>query len=261
MIDFMEKFLEYFLNNYPALVAGGLGGLFTTWLTGRLLNRRATFSYFVNHNMIGLSATDAVFGTVAVLWNGSPMQNLYLSTIEMKNESPNDYENIVIRSYTNDTQLMTEQTQLLDSPHVIEWSAKYKTDMAVNGIQLTDLQRKIYSGGREYVIPVLNRGQSVRLMYLNSANSANPPNIFLSVLQKGVKLKFRPPKRQVFGVYYSQASFLGLFIGIFVLSGLIFYVSNPFIIALGAFVYGLFALLPGAYLIKMYLKIKELIDG
>lgn len=105
--------LDLLQSEYISIIAGGLGGILTAWLTQRILNKRGVFTYSVTHTRVGVTAEDAIFGSVAVSWNGKPVRNLHLSTIEMKNESMNDYENVVISAFTNDSQLMTEQTQLL----------------------------------------------------------------------------------------------------------------------------------------------------
>lgn len=95
--------LELVKNEYVSLIFGGIGGIFTAWLTQRVLNKRGVFSYYVIHNKVGASVQDAVFGNVSVTWNNESIQHLFLSTLDMKNESLNDYENVVVRTYTDDT--------------------------------------------------------------------------------------------------------------------------------------------------------------
>lgn len=258
----MNDLLQLLQNQYISIIAGGIGGILTAWLTQRLLNKRGVFSYTVTHNRVGITAEDPIFGSVAVSWNGNPIQNLYLSTIEMKNESMNDYENVVVSAYTSDTKLMTEQTQLLDSPNILEWSEKYKKQMHVeSGSSPTEHQWNIYNGQREYVIPILNRGQSIKITYLNSAKSPSAPTIWLSAALKGVKLRFRGPQNQILGVPQGQAAFVGVLIGIAVLMALALLVSDPWVIATGAMTYGLVAQLPGAYSIKLLRTVREAIGG
>lgn len=253
---------QLFTNEYVSIIAGGIGGVITAWLTQRVLNKRGVFTYFVNHTRIGVSTEDAIFGSVAVSWNGKPIPNLFLSTIEMKNESMNDYENVVIRAYTSDTRLMTEQTQLLDTPNILEWSEKYKKQLhAESGQEPTDSQWNIYNGQREYLIPILNRGQSIKLTYLNSAKGADAPTIWLSVAQKGVKLKFSSPQNQILGVPQPRAAFVGVLIGIAVVIALACLVTDPWIVAAASLTYGLIAQLPGAYVIKLLRRIREAIGG
>ena len=122
----MNELLQLFQNQYVSVIAGGLSGILTAWLTQRVLNRRGIFTYSVTHSRVGITTDDPLFGSVAVTLNGNKIQNLYFSTIEMKNESLNDYENVVVHAYTSDTELMTEQTQLQETPNILEWSEKYK---------------------------------------------------------------------------------------------------------------------------------------
>lgn len=257
----MEIF-QLLQSEYLSILAGGLGGIATAWLTQRVLNKRGIFTYSVTHNRVGVAAEDAIFGSVAVSWNGNPVQNLYLSTIEMKNESMNDYENVVISAYTNDSRLMTEQTQLLDTPNIIEWSEKYKNQMHVgtNG-EPSEKQWAIYNGQREYIIPIFNRGQSIKITYLNSAKTNAMPSIWLSVAQKGVKLKFQSPQNQILGVPQNQAALVGVVLGFVVLVALAIFVTEPWVAATAALTYGLVAQLPGAYAIKAIRRLKEAIGG
>jgi hypothetical protein len=170
-----------------------VGGIFISLITQQILKKRGVLSYQVNHNRIGFSTDDVVFGSVRVTWNGTEASNLYFSTIEIKNESTLDFENIVIRAYSTDTNLLTEQTQLIGTSHILEWSEKFKEKIHIaDGNVATQPQKDLHSSQREYNIPALNRGQTIRLNYLNSPKNTNSPNIWLDVIHKGVKLIYRP---------------------------------------------------------------------
>ena len=254
--------LQIIPSEYFIAIAGGIGGIIITWLTQRILNKRGTFTYFVNHIRVGVSAEDAIFGSVVVSWNSKPIPNLFLSTIELKNESMNDYENVIVRSYTSDTLLLSEQTQILDTPNILEWSEKYKNQLHIEpGQSPTTIQQSIYNGQREYIIPIMNRGQVIRITYLNSAKGKETPAIWLAVFQKGVKLKFSIPQNQILGVSKPRAALTGILIGVAVVITLILLVSNPWIVAIVSFTYGLIAQVPGAYAVKLLRKIKDAIGG
>lgn len=254
--------LDLVQSEYMSIIAGGFGGIVTAWLTQRVLNKRGVFTYSVTHTRVGVTAEDAIFGNVAVSWNGNPVPNLHLSTIEMKNESMNDYENVVVSAFTNDSRLMTEQTQLLDTPNILEWSEKFKNQLHVEpGSVPSEKQWAIYNDQREYVIPIFNRGQSIKITYLNSAKSNEMPSIWLSVAQKGVKLKFQGAQNQILGVPQNQAAFVGVVLGVGVLVALAILVAEPWAVASAAMTYGLVAQLPGAYAIKAIRRLREAIGG
>jgi hypothetical protein len=209
-----------------------------------------------------MSAEDAIFGSVTVSWNGEPVSNLYISTVELKNESMNDYENVVVRAYTNDTRLLSEQTQILDTPNILEWSDHYRKQLHTeNGAPPSDNQWAIYNGQREYVIPVMNRGQAIKLTYLNSAKSTSTPSIWLAVTQKWVRLKFRSPQNQILGVPQPRAAFVGALMGFAAVIVLVWQISDLWVVAIVSLVYGFMAQVPGAYAIRLMRKIKEVIGG
>ena len=242
---------SYLGDNYISMILGGLVGILLYWVTQRILRKRGVFSYFVTHNKIGTSSTDSVFGNINVTWNDRQVGHLYSSTIELKNESLNDYENVVVTTYTNDTSLLSEFTSIVDTPHILKWSENYESQLRVEpGQTPAQHQFKLYSHQREHLIPVFNRGQIVRMSYLNESNSDATPNIWLSVTVKGVVLKFKVLQNQIFGVPQPQAALAGIVSGTIGAIPLVLFVPNPWLIALIALGYGFIVTLPGAYLIK-----------
>jgi hypothetical protein len=254
--------IDFVKTEYVSVIAGALGGVATAWLTHRVLNKRGTFSYFVNHSRVGLTVEDPIFGKVTALWNGNEIPNLYISSIELTNESMNDYENVVLRTYTSDTRLLSEQTQILDSPNILEWTDKFKQQLHVEpGAQPSTNQWAIFNGQREHLVPVLNRGQSVRLTFLNSANGPNAPTLWVAVSLKGVKVKFRVPQPQVFGVPGPKASLAGVLVGVLVVLGLLQAGLSTWVVGFVALLFGLGAQLPGAYAVRLWRKLYNAIGG
>ena len=253
---------DQYVFSIISIIAGGIGGIIVSLVTQKILSKRGLFSYFVNHLRVGITTDDKIFGSVAVTWNNAPMPNLFLSTIELVNESLNDYENIIIYTYTNTTKILSEYTQLIGTPSILEWSKNYKKKVFVEpGKTPTKYQEEIYFGQREYIIPVMNRGQKIKITYLNSANIPNNPTIWVSVLEKGVKLKYKLPQRSIFGVPQYNAAIAGLFMGLLLIVILGLFIKNNWIVIFVALIYGLIAQLPGAYIIKFLRKIREAIGG
>ncbi len=249
-------------GEYLSIIFGGLGGIFTAWLTQKVINRRGLFSYFVTHNRVGMSSEDSLFGNVSVKWNNNPVNHLFLSTVELKNESLNDYENVIIQTYSDDTNLLSESTQILDTPNIIDWTEKFATKLHVTpGEDPTEAQHDIYNSQREYLIPVFNRGQQIRISYLNAAKSGETPTIWLSATLKGVKVKFQAPQNQIYEVPQPLAASVGVVLGLVGLIPLVIFVSNNWAVALIAISYGFIAQLPGVFVIKAYRKFREFIGG
>ena len=252
------------MNDYLLTLFGGvLIGFFIELLRQKVLNKRGVFSYFVSHNIVGISTQDLIFGTVSVTWNGNSIDNLYLSTLDLKNDSLNDYENVVIRIYTDDTRILSESTQIIGTPNTLEWTENYSVQLPVEpDAILTDEQISIYNFQREYVIPVFNRGQEIRINYLNSALSPEVPNISLAAIHKGVKVKCRPPQNQIFGEPHLLATLMGTIIGFIFWIIAVLFTENIWIwwaVALIMLAYGILVVAPGAYAIKLCRKIREII--
>src|SRR5690606_33323983 len=158
--------------------------------------------------------------------------------------------------------LLSEQTQILGSPNILEWSERFKRQLHVEaGAAPTNAQMNIYNGQREYIVPIMNRGQTVKITLLNSGKTAEQPSIWLSVIEKGVKLRFNIPQAQILGVPQPRAAFVGVLIGIVVVIALISFVYDPWALAIVSLIYGLVAQIPGAYAIRLLRKVREAIDG
>lgn len=249
---------------YISLISGGLGGLAVNLLTHRVINRRGVFTYWVNHSKVGNSVDHPEFGKITVSWNDSPQENIFLSTMQMKNSSLNDYENLIIKTSSQNTTLMSEQTRILDSINKFNLSDRFKSEILGFGEEgPSAYQREVYFSSREYMVPVLNRGQTIEIAYLNfPSNSTGPgPVLTLSVEQKGVRTVYRLPDREIFGVSQKLAAICGVFLGLLLLVLTGFFNEGFFPVALVAMAYGLVAQFPGVLVVKGFRWVRNLIGG
>lgn len=249
-------------NKYVIAAISGVGGALLMLLTQQILNKRGLFTYFVHHFRVGVSADDAVFGSVRVTWNGNAVANLYSSTVELMNESMKDFEKVVVRAFTNDTILLTERTEIVGTTHIVNWSDEFKKELEVApGQTPSDAQVDIHSRRRDYLVPVLNRGQVVRFHFLNAARTDKQPSIWLDVLHKGVKLKFQVPQNLILGVAQPRAALVGAILGFILVGIIIASINAVWIAALVSLVYGFVAQVPGAWAIRVWRRIRESFGG
>jgi len=248
-----------FLDNRlaVALIAAIIGAILSL-VVQRILNKRGIFTYFVQHYQIGESTDDEVFGTIQVTWNERPVSNLYLSTIELKNESLKDYEDVVLKVFSNDTDLWTEKTEIVGTTQYLRWTAEFAAELFVEqGKQPTEAQWDLYKRERKYLVPVMNRGQVVYLKFLNEAKTNNPPTLWLDIVHKGVKLQFRIPHPEFMGVSQPAAAFAGAVLGLVFLSVVIYFIETAWIAAVLCLLYGLVTIVPGAGLIKASRRLRD----
>ena len=237
-------------------------GVIITLLRQRILKKRGLFTYFVLHYRVGVSADDATFGTVRATWNNLPVDNLYSSSVELRNESLKDYENVIVMVFTNDTVLLTERAEIVGSARILEWTKDFAHRVAVPlGDESTDTQRWIHGHEREYLIPTMNRGQLVRFTYLNATSTPQQPTIWLDILHKGVKTKVRVAQPEFLGVPQFSAARAGSILGFVIVALIVATMETLWLAAVLSFLCGLLALLPGAVSIKLWRKFRDLFGG
>ena len=243
-------------------IVSALGGITVTVITQYILNKRGIFSYNVFHNRIGISTEDAIYGSVKVTWNENPVAHLYLSTVELSNQSMKDYESVVVRIYTGDTLLLTQRTEVVGTTRLIDFTEDYKKEITVKeGNIPSTFQFDLFRSQRDYFVQTMNRGQMLRFQFLNAAISERQPNIWVDVLHKGVKCKFRIAKNLVFGVPQPEAALVGTFVGLIAVGLIIIFLNSIPLSALLSFIIGLFVIVPGAYSVKVLRKIRDWLAG
>ena len=155
---------DFFVTFNPlvAAVVGVVLGTVFTWLAQHFSSRRGLFTYVVQHLRVGISGSDPTLGTITINWNGNTVKELFLSTIELKNNSFQDYENVHVRVYTGDTVILTDRTEIIGTTRSLEWTEEFSQLVSKGEINLI-------SKRRDYKIPTMNRGQEVRFTILNVA--------------------------------------------------------------------------------------------
>ena len=244
------------------IVFSGLGGAIITLLAQAWLRRRGVFTYRVTHGRVGVSADDPIYGSVRVTWNDNPANNLFFSVIELTNESATDYKDVVVRMFSNNTTLLSESVFIADSVMPIPYSDDYRQAIAVPpGQTPTPEQFAIYNSRREYLVPVLNRGQVVRLSVLNAALEEGGPSIWLDIQHAGVNCKFKPPGVHVIGVARSKAILVGSLVGVVTVVILASAIESDLFVALLSFLIGWLVLLPGIGIVKVLRKFRQILAG
>ena len=109
-------------------IVGGIIGLVLTLLGVLIRNRRALLTYHVTHDRIGISTLDKIHGEVSVYVGGKKMQNLFMSNIWLVNRSMRDIEDLEVKVYRGNENmiLMSEQTGIEDTVDILSHSTEYE---------------------------------------------------------------------------------------------------------------------------------------
>ncbi len=237
-------------------------GVFLAIIGHLFLNRRGVFEYSMDHNHIGLSVEDGVYGSVKLTWNDILVPGLYLSTIELINTSMKDYESVTIKIISENTSLLTHTTKIVGTSSFIDFTKDYHKLLEVpENEQPTEAQYGVYNRWREFFVPVINRGQKLRFGLLNAGTLEHLPIMRLEVLHKGVKCKRSTPKDEILGVSQLGAFWVGLAIGTVAVVVIVSYSDSSGWAAFSLFVVGVFSSVQGAYAIRGLRKIRNLIAG
>ena len=244
------------------IVASAVCGGVVTLLLFRIAKKRGRFSFFVHHNRIAMSADDPIFGKVQVTWNQEPVGNLFLSTVEMKNDSLKDFKDVVVKVFTNDTILLTERTEIVDTTQVLRWSPEFRESLHIAAGGPAPFQMELYNTTREYIVPTMNRGQLIRFAFLNAPGQGVQPSLWLDIVHPGVKLQFRAvPTSEILGVSQPASALVGFLIGLVFLGAVILFVQSTWIAAGLAFLFGSFLVLPGALMIRCWYRLRGLVGS
>lgn len=240
-----------------SLFGGGLIGN----LIAVLRSRVKVMEYTVHHDRVGFSADDQVFGAIRVTWQNHEVTNLFSSRVTLENQTGKDFTNIKVKVYTGDTLLLGERTEIPGTTYILKWTDDFQQQLRVlPGDAPSEQQFNTYNHSREYVVPVLNRGQQAVMTYLTTVPAGGQgPAIWLDMLHEGVKVQYRQVVPQVHGVPKRLAISVGLVVCVSVLAVASVAFTEPWAAAAVCMIFGLFAQSIGAFVYRGLRLLKALV--
>jgi len=168
---------------------------------------------------VAVSGTDATLGHVEVKLNGQAVNNLYLVTIDLGNETSQDLSDVELQVGFRDGTVFLSggggvQGSLRSVPFAEDFAQTVAQYLALPPDQQTEAALQQLSTNRIFRIPVLNRGDMANFAFLVDAPHGIYPELQVSTQHRGVKLRRLPPKPQVFGVRQDLAGWTGLAVGL-----------------------------------------------
>jgi hypothetical protein len=217
--------------------------------------------YTVNHQPLGLSAEDAVFGSVKVTWQGHEVTNLFLSTLTIQNTTFVDYTNLHFRIFTGTTLLLTERSEIVDTSFMPTLTEDFMRQItAAPGTSPSAAQFELVRHRREYMVPVLNRGQRIIFTYLTTVPTAGEaPYVWADMLHPGAQVMFRPAVGEIHGVPVRMALPLGLFVCLVIAVAATALIGKGWIVAILCTSAGLVAQTLGAWVYRAFRFVRGII--
>jgi len=212
----------------------GLLGATITFLAQRYRGRVKTLEYRVAHQSIGVSAEDATHGKIEVTWRGTPVANLYLSTLTVKNDTSADFKDLIVVVWSpNETIILTEQYDMPDSAFLPQAKKEYaEAIFAASGGDPDKVPETFYHR-REYVFGVFNRGKTIKIHYLTSVPHGGTPFVWMNTEQQGLESQFRPTVPEAWGVPVKSAGVWGIGLSLLLLPVIYAFTSKGWGVSLG----------------------------
>ena len=248
-----------FSDPLVAAVVGAVVGSVSTWLFQYFSGRRGLFTYVVQHFRIGTSGSDPALGTITVIWNETPVKELFLSTIELRNNSFKDYENVHVRVYAGATTILTDRTEIVGTTRILSWTDEFLSLMLKKN--RNQAETDIISSRRDYTIPIMNRGQEIRFTILNIPMGIDNPTLWIDILHKGIRVRHDASRKEVFGVSQNLAAIYTIIFSAIFLALIVSYIDTTWIAAILCLSFGLVAQLPSVLAIRAYRRIRAWIGG
>ena len=246
----MNFSLEFLSVPVGALLGAVFGGVMT-WLVSALMAKRAIFRWSVRIDRIGFSMDSPAPDTVRVEWRGNKVPNLYMATMEVENTSSKDFNNVPLTVHTRDgTRLLDEWTVVVNTPDRVKWSPDFEREAMLEPTDLPtqqDQKLQLWQSRREYVVPVLNRRQLLRLHFLCIPPQEHRlPEVLLNVSAPGVRMMYRPHLNFILQVPTELALLPGIITSLLIVFVAIMYVENLWLMAAVSVLVGWFTRFIGA---------------
>ena len=220
-----------------------------TYFGKKFHERIIQLQYSVSHTYLAASSTDHRLGTMKVTFNEEIVDSLYLSRLIVENPTSRDLENIVLKFICDDgSKFLTSNAKKSNSLMIITYSNEY--------IQFLKNDSKIGDTSRDYLIPVLNRGERVEFDFVTTNFEKKTPGVWTIVDHKGISIKKVDDVLRFMGEPQVKSTQIGAFTVIFLapLFGWLLkkYLPNTsyFVPIMIAVILGMICLPIGAYLSK-----------
>lgn len=231
----MNAFIEFFdeISKFWWAIFGGAISLTAYFVLEKFKNRMSYFESVLNYNSVGTSLSDNLFGDIKVTHNGNEIKHLNFITINIRNSSNTDFEDLHIVCWVdNRSQILAWSGNFDDSKIAIKLDEDHiEKDIDFN-LRLNDFLREhgssdlphdlasdlyYFSRNRTLVLPVFNRGSSITLNFLVENFDGNLPVIQFPVQHKSVKVipaENRESKNNKLGIAMLKYGYAILVIGI-----------------------------------------------
>ena len=169
-----------------------------TVLSYTLIRRRGVVSCYKNISFLGSSIID---DAIKITWKDNPVAGLYHCFLKVTNESFKDYKDVIVK--INSAGFFVREIS----------SFKYTQDY-LDIVSYKKEDEDYWLHNREYIISVLNRGDSICFEYLVAVDNGNAPNLDLIINHSGISFKNKEFPSELWGVPHNSCLIWGTLFGV-----------------------------------------------
>ena len=220
-------------------------------------NKIPKLRYSINKSLLGVSGYYNYLGKVQVLYNNTPVENLYICHINLVNTSHKDFKDIQITVWSElDSMILVANAQKFETINPLRLTEQYIQEAQ----KITSANEKLIWSRRPYFIPVLNRDDNITFSCLVKNEKGKEPNIYLDCDHPGLKMEANFIQPQLFwGENQSISALWGLVISAVLVIPVLYSIQSKIIAAIIVFILGAFCLIPGVLFVKLMKKLQKII--
>jgi len=240
------------LTKFAPLAGTFLLGLLARLVWDKYQNRISQITYNVKHSFLGISGEDKLYGSVSLLYNQTPVQNLYISTMVIRNESQRDLTDVELNVYgAKEDIFLVSYGIKSNSVKPINYADEFTELMKSSSQRITNQ--------RDYLVPVFNRRETIEISCLITNSVGAQPLLGLTCDHKGIKVVYKTEPQSLFwGESQALCAWWGLLISGIFLFPAIYYLKSGITIGIISFLLGAFLIIPGAVLVKIAKKVSNI---
>ena len=240
-----------------ALVASIIGAMVV-----KLMAKRAVFRCSTRTERFARSMDSPAPSIVRVEWRGNPVTDLYMATLEVENTSSKDFENLGVTVYAQDgTRLLEEWSVVVGTPDRVKWSQDFEKQVMMEPADSPaqkEQKLQLWQTRREYLVPVLNRRQLLRLHFLCTPAQGGPiPVVLPNVSAPGVRMIYKTYQNFILRVPTELTFFPGIITSLLLVFAVITYLDNVVLVAAVSVLVGWLTLSIGAIVCRVYWWLRD----
>ena len=242
--------------NPIATTGGAVAGALGHHLWGRFRTRLVTVRWTARVQSVAVSGHHEALGTVTVLHNGQPVDNLFVGFVEVQNDSAKDLADLEIQVGLRDgSTFVRDRGSVGGSLRMLSWQHDFASSvdqfLALEPNAQSDDVRLQLTTNRIYQIPAFNRGCRAEFVFLMRSPSVHGPTLIVNGDGVGIRFRELPARPLLLGEPQSTAGLVGFTIGLIAVVTATALRAWPSAPVIGAFLLGAVGSLVGVAALKL----------